>query len=805
MFSGLCLTVMISCLSIPVISQINPTSCNITKSALISDTINVLHYDINLDIVYLSKRSISGFAKVTLTPKINNVNAISLDLLKLNIDSVVVDNDLINYFSYNDTLLVIPLIHPIDTGDTALITVYYHGEPSGDPSGWGGFYFTSDSAFAWNLGVGFGADPHNYGRVWFPCLDDFIDRASYDFRIKVKGDKVAVCCGSLMSVTDNGDNTKTFHWRLHSTAPTYLVGMAIGDYIAIQDTFYGIKAVVPTSIYVRASDTANAKGSFLNLNNILSQFEYYLGPYRWERVGYVGIPFNGGAMEHTTNIAYPFFAINGSLSYEALLAHELSHQWFGNLVTCATAEDMWINEGWASYCEALYQEGLYGKAFYRNYVRNNHKSVLQFTHIKDNGYRALYGVPHNYTYGSTSYDKGASVVHTLRGHLGDSLFFATVKDNLIQNAFDTISSAGLRDFMIASSGVDMTGFYDTWVFSPGFPHFSIDSFNAVQNGNEYDVGVYMKQKYKGGAGFATSNRIEITFMNDAWDQHTETMEFSKQYGYQSFNVPFEPDLAMVDLFERIGDATTDHYEVISGLGNFNFPETYCQIDVNNISDSAFLRIEHNWVVPDPMKNPNPDIVRLSDYRYWKVDGIFPAGFVAKAKFYYNRTTSMVDGYLDNTLLPNISPINPSIDSLLLLYRKDAADDWEITKFTRSGSLTKGYLICDTVKRGEYTFAVGTPVITSIEDEETDDKKRIMEVYPNPSKNIFNVNIDLDEESVLRIYGTEGQLFDSINIAPHTGKIVIEPRRHNMPNGTYFLQLLNSKDQVIAREKVVFIN
>jgi len=797
--------IIIFCITAPVFAQYNTAGSKHKNSALISDTIDILHYDINLDIIYLSNKSISGYTSISITPKMNNVNHIGLDLLKLTVDSIITDNNLLTSYSYNDTLLNIPLLNVINIGDTIELVVYYHGQPQGDPTGWGGFYFQNDSSFAFNLGVGFGADPHNYGRVWFPCLDEFVSRATYDFHIRVKDPKFVVACGSLVSVNDNGDNTKTYHWKLQNTAPTYLIGMAIGDYIAISDTFYGINGAIPTFIYVRPSDTTKAKASFVNLKNILFEYENAFGPYQWERVGYVGIPFNGGAMEHTTNISYPFFAINGNLSYETLLAHELSHQWFGDLVTCASAEDMWLNEGWATYCEALYQKNLYGEVFYRDYVRDNHKNVLQFTHIKDNGYRALFGVPHAYTYGSTSYDKGASVVHTLRGYLGDSLFFETVKANLSQNAFDTISSAGLRDFMTSFSGIDMSGFFDAWVFSPGFPHFSIDSFSVVPNGPEYDVSVFVKQKYKGGTGFAASNRVEITFMNNNWDQYTELLSFSGQYGSQTFKLPFAPEIAMADLHELLGDATTDHVETINSTVNVNFPQTYCQLNVISLTDSAFVRIEHNWVVPDPLKVPNNDIVRLSDYRYWKVDGIFPADFIAQGKFYYNRTTSMTDGYLDNTLLPNISPINPSIDSLLLLYRRDASDDWEIADYVRLGSITKGYLICDTLQKGEYTFAVGTPVIASIEKLPGSENKGVMEVYPNPSQGIFNILIDIDEEGVLKIYGMEGNLIDSINISPAHDTIKWDPGKYSLPHGTYFLQLLNKENQILARKKIVYIN
>jgi hypothetical protein len=315
--------------------------------------------------------------------------------------------------------------------------------------------------------------------------------------------------------------------------------------------------------------------------------------------------------------------------------------------------------------------------------------------------------------------------------------------------------------------------------------------------------VFVKQKYKGGSGFADNNKVELSFMDSNWNMHISVIDFSGQTGSQVFKIPFEPEIVMADLFENLGDATTDYYEVIKSPANYIFPETYSQVEVTGITDSAFVRIEHNWVAPDPLKTSNPDINRLSDYRYWKVDGIFPANFVAKGKFYYNRTNSMVDGNLDMTLLPNISPINPSIDSLLLLYRKDASDDWKVTEFIRSGSLTKGYIICDTLKKGEYTFAVGKPLAVGVEDYVSSNEKSSMDVYPNPSGNFFNIYVDHDKETVLYVYETSGNLVDSINIPPQKEKIKWRPGKKNIPCGTYFLQLQDGSE-IVARQKILYL-
>ena len=154
-----------------------------------SDSLDVLHYNINLDITDFVGQTISGYTELKIVPKVSVINNVSLDLLALNIDSIFVDNSLVSAFSYNDTLINIP-VNAISISDTFMVKIYYNGSPVTDPSTWGGFYFSGDCAY--NLGVGFQDNPHNYGRVWYPCIDDFEDRATYDYYILVEDGKTAV-------------------------------------------------------------------------------------------------------------------------------------------------------------------------------------------------------------------------------------------------------------------------------------------------------------------------------------------------------------------------------------------------------------------------------------------------------------------------------------------------------------------------------------------------------------------------------------------------------------------------------------
>ena len=758
------------------------------RTALKSDTIDVLNYAIHLNIIHLSTKTISGYTQLTIVPKINSVSTIPLDLLKMTVDSVIVNNSLIPTFFYNDTLLRIPLILPLNINDTISVKVYYHGQPVMDPSGWGGFYFSGDSVYAYNLGVGFQDVPHNYGRVWFPCLDDFVDRATYDCYIRVKDGKTAVCGGSMMNETNNGDGTKTFYWRIHNEIPTYLASVAVGDYVPVSSIFNGMNGNIPVKIYVPPYDTAHAKASFANLLSILGLYESYFGPYLWERVGYVGVPFNSGAMEHATNIAYPLACIDGGLTYEDLYAHELSHHWFGDLVTCETAGDMWINEGWADYCESQYREGLYGEDAYKANIKANHYNVLSKCHIDDGGYFAIYGIPLNITYGSTVYKKGADVIHTLRNYLGDSLFFSFTKAWLNTYKFKHISTAELEDFITSNTGVNVGDFFDGWVFSAGFPHYSIDSVVYTGTGNDYRV--YARQKLHHKPAYVNSNKVEITFMNNSWQKYTVKMEFSGQTGSMLFSLPFTPVAAMMDLDEKTSDATTDYYKVIKTAGSYSFPNSFFTLNVTSISDSAFFRIEQNWVSPDPLKTPSQNIYRIADKRYWKVDGIFPANFTATGKFAYNRGA----GQFESTLLPTPS----STDSLILLYRVNTADDWHSVNFIRSGNNSLGFLTTQNLQRGEYTFGIGEPHQSGILSMTTE-KKPILKIYPNPTNDTFNIETTAGKNSEIKIYDSANNLVKIIKADLKQGKFVWKPNT----KGTYFFYLYE-KGKIVGVEKAICV-
>ncbi len=263
-----------------------------------------------------------------------------------------------------------------------------------DGSGWGGVY--NQNGYFYNLGVGFEADPHSFGRAWFPCFDNFVERCSFEFvdRFQCQQTSLLQRCVGQRNGTAQCRIDPRF-WKLDEAIPSYLACFATGPYTSFKRNYAGINGLIPVEIAAAPADTNKVAATFQHLPQAITAFEHWFGPFRWNKIGYSLVPFNSGAMEHATNIAIMRSAIDGTLGQETLWAHELSHHWWGDLATCTTPEDMWLNEGWAVYAEHLFTEWVYGETAYKKAVRDNFLTVLQNTHVNEGGYRAVSGLPHD--------------------------------------------------------------------------------------------------------------------------------------------------------------------------------------------------------------------------------------------------------------------------------------------------------------------------------------------------------------------------------------------------------------------------
>jgi len=715
-------------------AQIHDSYCSKSCSGISDKTqitgYDVAHYTIHIDTIDFISQSIKGHTEVIVISQQPAMGSFDLWLLGFNIDSIVSSGSQLIY-NYNDTIISIQTPVPVINGDSIAVTVYYNGQPAQDASGWGGFYFSGTYAF--NLGVGFDAIPHNFGRAWYPCIDEFASKSTYDFYIRTQNTSKAFCNGTLQAEILNPDGTKTWHWVMNHPIPSYLAGIAVAPYYTLERTSSGI----PVQWATLAIDTPNVLSTFSNLDTILSSFISSYGPYPFDKVGFSLIPFNNGAMEHATNIHIGKAFINGTQTYSTLWAHELSHMWWGDKVTCTTAEDMWLNEGFATYNEALYTQIINGPQAYTDWVRANHRKVLQFAHTPsaDGSYLTMNNIPLSHTYGYHVYQKGADLVHTLRNYMGDSLFFEGCREYMSNLAYGNASSNDLRDQLTSGSGINMNRFFDDWIATPGFPHFSIDSVIYQPGGLDHYF-IYLRQRSRGNTHLYEMP-LEITLSNSFADT---TVTFVMDSVTKMLHVAnyFLADWISVDRYEKISDAISSNEKIISTTGIQPIPETNVTLNVQATGvSSSLVRIEHNFVTPDGFKVSNPGI-RLSDYHYWKVDGLFENGFLTKATFVYDGSTSGTTGYLDNDLITGTE------DSLVILYREGTWDDWEIVNsYTLNSGASlldkRGSFTVDTLTRGEYVFGIYDYTVGVIEfDEQTSNG---INIAPNPSASKFTINFN----------------------------------------------------------------
>jgi aminopeptidase N len=764
-----------------------------------SDTINVLDYKMNLDLTQMSSQIIFGECRVKFESKMDNIDGISLDLLQFTIDSVKQGGNTITY-SYNDTLLRAYLGNTLMQNDLDSVTVYYSGTPQADPSGFGGFYFQGD--YAYNLGVGFNADPHNYGRTWHPCFDNFVERATYDITMITPNGITGYSNGYIESESVGTNNENIRRWILEDNIPTYLACVGAAPYTHVNQEYLSslTSNQIPVMLIAEPQDTTNFKNSFANLFGAMDAFETNYGPYVWNKVAFALVPFNGGAMEHATCIMYPKVTANGNLQYETLMAHELAHHWWGNLVTCRTSGDMWINEGIASYSESLFLEHVYDYETYIDELKGVHRDVIQQAHLSDGAFYPLSGVPHSATYGDHSYSKGATMMHNLRTQMGDAAFFDGL--NYIQTnfAFQDIDALDFRDALEVASGQNLTPFFDGYVLNPGFNGFEIDSFTVTPNGSEFDVELYIQQKLFEAPDYFLDIPIEVTFVDVNRVEHKVEVVLSDEFSTASITVPFNPEMIYLNGNSGLLNAVTGENVLLTGPGSEQMNYPYFFMTVQNASDTSLFRAEHFRVAPDPIQSAfiSHQFV-ISQDRFWKIGGIWSQDLDIKGRFFFNARDNN-GGNLDLSLFGDHQGVTFHEDSIVLLYRENQSQRWEEVEdieYSTLGAATDGYARFEVpgLRKGEYAFGFRKN-IANLSDEL--DKKQIVNVYPNPAVNKTTIDFkDLTGVKTIIIQDVEGRIIEEIQ----TNKQNHILNTNAYPNGVYHLIFMQG-DELIGAQKLV---
>jgi len=357
-------------------------------------------------------------------------------------------------------------------GDTIDLAIHYHGSPER------GLYFVLPEApypekrlSFWTQGES--EDTH----CWIPCYDYPNDRATSEMIITVEKPLFVLSNGTLAETTENGGNTKTYHWKMDVPHASYLISLAGSDFAVYHDRV----GELPLDYYVaRHVDEATARRFMGKTPQMIRFFGEKTGqPYPYVKYAQVCVPdFIAGGMENITATTMTESALHDEIAAlegdaDGLVAHELAHQWFGDLLTCKDWSHIWLNEGFASYFDPLFAEHDRGEDAFRLELNGSLKGYLG----GDQGYRRpLVELRYESSmdmFDGVTYAKGACVLHALRGLLGDEAWWKGIRRYVAAHKFQVVDSDDFRKAMEAASGKDLKWFFDQWVYKAGHPELKV--------------------------------------------------------------------------------------------------------------------------------------------------------------------------------------------------------------------------------------------------------------------------------------------------------------------------------------------
>jgi len=397
--------------------------------------------------------------------------SLDLDFAGPRIESVHIGGQEVPFTRDGAVLRVGPLI-PSTTARDLELRIRYGGAPQN------GLFFGEDvngdpAVFADNW--------PNRARWWFPSNDHPSDKATARFEITVPSGYAAVANGRHVETRDTSSGA-TWVWETDPAAPipvyTMVIGVARFEERELGDAACGQVAVtgdgcVPISVWALAGDGEYGAQRFSRARDMVDVYSGLIGPYPYEKLAHVESSTRFGGMENSSAIFYARAGWEGHDMGEGVIAHETAHQWFGDAVTPASWYHLWVSEGFASYFGPLYFEKRDGEAVFREQMDRARRTVLDSEVIG----RAMVDSSTNDLFSlldANAYQKGAWVLHMLRGRMGDDAFFRGIRDYFSAHRNDVSDTDGVRAALERASGRDLEAFFDQWVYSPGVPRLEVE-------------------------------------------------------------------------------------------------------------------------------------------------------------------------------------------------------------------------------------------------------------------------------------------------------------------------------------------
>jgi aminopeptidase N len=433
----------------------------------------------------------------------------------LSVDSIMYHQSSLAFYHSNNILsIILPSAIISNTYDS--ITIYYQGSPAN--TGFGSFMQSNHNGVPviWTLSEAYGSSD------WWPCKNSLTDKAdSIDIFIQTSSEYKAASNGILFQEIISA-NEIIYHWKHRYPIATYLICLAVTDYAVYSDWVPFENTLLEVINYVYPEDSASILSQTDDIIPMMQLYDSLFGiyPFQNEKYGHAQFGWEGG-MEHQS------MSFMGSFEHE-LMAHELAHQWFGDKITCASWQDIWLNEGFATYLTGITYEHMFNGKYWPIFKQSRMDMIM----AEDDG-----SVWCNDTTsldrifdGRLSYTKGAMILHQLRWVIGDSAFFTAVNNYLndVNLAYGFARTSDLKLHFENSSGQNLDWYFDDWFTGEGYPDYQLD---WIQNGNEINLTIYQTQSHSSVSFFELP--LPIQFKNSMEDT---LITVNHSFSGQSFTI-----------------------------------------------------------------------------------------------------------------------------------------------------------------------------------------------------------------------------------------------------------------------------
>jgi len=521
-------------------------TASVDISSVEPQAIDIKHYKLQIQLTpneLGTAGEISGVVTINGVP-LASVSSIIVDAQpNLNIDSVMLDGNL-NDFRRNGSRIIVNLAAPAAAGTPFTIVIQYHAPGSGSSPIGGGLLFTRHGPGSTPV-MATHSEPFG-APLWWPCIDNPADKATAEIEVTVPEGNQVASNGVLDRVRTNDDHTLTYFWREDSPLATYLVSLAATNFERFEDSYTALDGLtrMPLVYYVYPEHLDLARTKFSVVRPAIEIYAGLFGEYPFlnEKYGMAEFPF-GGAMEHQTITSISSSSVGSVTSNnQATIVHELAHHWWGDLVTMRTWDDIWLNEGFATYCEILFFERFAaldpGELLARSYDDGLVDGALRGTVVAEN--------PDNpFDDNGAIYRKGGWVLHMLRHVMGNHKFFDALKQYAIRYGF---SNASTRDFQAVCEefyGSSLDWFFKQWIYTPGRPIYKVSTdISSPGTNGDYSITMVVKQKQtqeipgRGNATYVMPLDVTIHYVDGS--NETRVVLNDRQKQAFTFTVPKRP-------------------------------------------------------------------------------------------------------------------------------------------------------------------------------------------------------------------------------------------------------------------------